>query len=92
MTPRLVSPASARLPRLAPAQNAGGAPVTTIAPMVSSRFDLVHRRDDLVDHRRGQRVAFGGIVEGQRGHTIGTARRRRATWLHRSSGTVASAV
>src|SRR6478609_11774248 len=36
-TPDRLSPvASARLPRLAPAQNAGGAPVTTTAPMRSS--------------------------------------------------------
>ena len=34
-------------------------------------FDLVHRRDDLVDHFLGQGVAFGRIVEGQRGHTVG---------------------
>ena len=36
MVPRLSPVASARLPRLAPAQNAGGVPVTTIAPTVSS--------------------------------------------------------
>ena len=35
-------------------------------------LDLVHRGDDLVDHCGGQRVAFGGVVEGQRGHTFGT--------------------
>ena len=34
-------------------------------------FDLVYRLDDLFDHCHGQRVAFGGIVQGQRGHTIG---------------------
>ena len=36
MVPRLSPVASARLPRFAPAQNAGGVPVTTIAPTVSS--------------------------------------------------------
>ena len=36
MRPRLSPSASARLPRLAPAQNAGGFPVTTTAPTDSS--------------------------------------------------------
>ena len=37
-------------------------------------LDLVHRGDDLGDHRRGQRVALGRVVEGERGDapTVGT--------------------
>jgi len=34
-------------------------------------FDPVHRGDDLFDHRHGQRVAFGRVVQGQRGYTCG---------------------
>ena len=64
------SPVPPRLPRSAPAQNAGGAPVTTIAPTFSSALDLVHRRDDLVDHREGERVPAVGIVEGEGRDTI----------------------
>ena len=34
-------------------------------------FDLVHSGDDLGHHWRGQRVAFGRIVERERGDTVG---------------------
>ena len=33
-------------------------------------FDVVHRRDDLVDHREGERVSAVGIVERERRDTI----------------------
>ena len=35
-------------------------------------LDCVHRSDDLLDHRRGHRVALGGVVEGQGGDTRST--------------------
>ncbi len=35
-------------------------------------LDLVHRRDDLGDHRRGERVALRRVVQGQRGDAFGT--------------------
>ena len=63
--------ASARLPRLAPAQNAGGAPVTTTAPTPSSASMRVHGGHDLLDHRGGQGVALGGVVQREGGDAVG---------------------
>ena len=34
-------------------------------------LDRVHGGDDLGDHRSGQRVAFVGVVERERGHAVG---------------------
>ena len=66
-----VPSASARLPRLAPAQNAARRPVTTMAPIAVVGLDRVHRGDDLGDHRRGERVALGWVVEREGGDAVG---------------------
>ena len=53
-----------RCDRSAPAQNAGGAPVTTTAPTSVVGLERVQRLDDLVDHRQVERVAALGVVRG----------------------------
>ena len=68
---RLSPSASARLPRLAPAQNAGGGAGDDDGADRLVGLDAVHRGDDLGDHRRGQRVALGGVVEREGGDTVG---------------------
>ena len=58
-----------------PAQNAGGAPVTTTAPTDVVGLELVERGDDLADHLGVERVAAVGIVEGHDGDAVGRPRR-----------------
>ena len=60
-----------RWDRSAPAQNAGGAPVTTTAPTPSSASRPSTAVDDLVDHVEGHRVAPVGVVERDRGDPVG---------------------
>ena len=57
--------------RSAPAQNAGGAPVTTTRADVVVGLELVEGRDDLVDHVEVERVAPVGVVEGDDGDAVG---------------------